>query len=336
MNVSIAIDAMGGDQAPHEIVRGATLVAEVAKDVTLNLVGQEDVLHDELEKCGGKAPNIVIVPAEHVITMSDSPVEALSRKKGSSIELAIRLVKDGKAAAVVSAGNTGASVAASLLFLGRLKAVKRPGIAVVFSTGKNPVVIIDVGANVHGKPDHLIQYGVMASIYSRVILGVENPRVGLLNVGEEEEKGTSVAKTTHSLMQKTDVNFIGNVEGADIFKGNVEVVICDGFVGNIVLKLCEGLSEFLMKLAIRALKQGMESLPNSAEVGMALKKAFGSLEKQIDYSEYGGAPLLGVNGTVIIAHGRSDAKAISNAIQVAIKMTEVNLNSSFVTALQAS
>ncbi len=334
MTVSIAIDAMGGDRAPREIVGGAVIAARSESDLQLHLVGREEEIRRELDLAEWDGDAIRVVHADQVIEMSDSPVEALSRKKGSSIERATRMIRNGEASSVVSAGNTGACVAAAALLLGRLAPVKRPGIAVVFYTASNPVVIIDVGANVHSKPEHLVQYGVMARIYAEEILGVPNPRVGLLNVGEEDEKGSTLAKTTYQLFQRTKLNFIGNVEGADIFRGSVEVVVCDGFVGNIVLKVSEGLAENLMGHAVQALKEGLASLPRDPEVEAALKNAFRNLEKRIDYSEYGGAPLLGVNGTVIIAHGRSDAKAISNAIRVAERMAAKDLNALFISALQ--
>jgi glycerol-3-phosphate acyltransferase PlsX len=334
LTISIAIDAMGGDRAPAEVVRGAVLAARESPDLHLFLVGREKEVRDELERAEWRGDSIEVVAAENVIGMGDSPVEALRKKRGSSIEVATRLVREGRAAAFVSAGNTGACVAAASLFIGLLKAVKRPGIAVVFYTAKNPVTLIDVGANVYSKPEHLVQYGLMASIYSRDILGVENPRVGLLNVGEEDEKGSALAKTSHSLFQSARVNFIGNIEGADIFSGDVQVVVCDGFVGNIVLKVSEGLAEKLMQHASQTIKEAIATLPNSLEIGMALKRAFGSLQKRIDYSEYGGAPLLGVNGSVIISHGRSDAKAISNAIGVAKRMAANDLASRMAEVLE--
>ena len=214
MTVSIALDAMGGDNAPAEIVQGAILAVEASDDLHLYLVGREDAVRAELEARSYEGDRIEVVHAEEAITMSDSPVEALKEKRGSSIEVAIRLVREGKAAAFVSAGNTGACVAASSLFLGRLKAVKRPGIAVVFHTGEAPVVVVDVGANVACKPAHLLQYGVMASLYSREILGVDSPRVGLLNIGEEDAKGHSLAKETYTRLQQSGLNFIGISLGA--------------------------------------------------------------------------------------------------------------------------
>jgi glycerol-3-phosphate acyltransferase PlsX len=283
-----------------------------------------------------------VAPARCVIGMSDSPVEALRRKKGSSIEVATRQVKEGKAFAVVGAGNTGACVAASTLLLGALPNVKKAGIAVTFGTGDTRVVVIDVGANVYSKPEHLIQYGVMASLYAREILGVAEPRVGLLNIGEEDEKGNALAKTTHVLFQQTKgLNFIGNVEGVELFRGACEVAVCDGFVGNIVLKTAEGMAERLMSLFREALRESMggettgaggagaEAKGTEGEIPPTLRQAVAKLERKLDYSEYGGAPLLGVNGVTIIAHGRSDAKAIYNAIGVAQRMGEIDLNARF-------
>ena len=336
LTVSLAIDAMGGDRAPEEVVRGAVLVARGGLDVKLHLVGRADEVQEQVTRAEWEGEAIQVVPAEDVIEMSDSPVETLSRKKRSSIAVAMQMLSDGKADAFLSAGNTGACVAAGSLLLRRLKGVKRPGIAAAFHTGTNPVVLIDVGANVHGKPEHLIQYGVMASIYAEEVLDVQDPRVGLLNVGEEDEKGSELVKKTHQLFQNTDINFVGNVEGADLFKTNVEVVVCDGFVGNIVLKVSEGLAENLKVLATDAIRQSIDSLPNKQEVGLAVRRAFADLEKRIDYSEFGGAPLLGVNGNVVIAHGRSDAKAFSNAIRFATKMAMSSLNEKFSEVLQRS
>jgi len=326
---AIAIDAMGGDRAPREVVQGAILWARENPQVPLCLAGDEARVREELRLGGWDGKNIEVVPSRCVIDMGDSPVEALRKKKGSSIEVATRLVKEGKAFAVVGAGNTGACVAASTLLLGVLPNVKKAGIAVTFSTGDTRVVVIDVGANVYSKPDHLIQYGIMASLYAREILEVEHPRVGLLNIGEEDEKGNALAKTTHALFQKTKLNFIGNVEGVELFRGACEVAVCDGFVGNIVLKTAEGMAERFLGLFHKALRESIDGQPHAAEVGAALKKAMGQLERKLDYSEYGGAPLLGVNGVTIIAHGRSDRKAIFNAIRVARRMGEIDLNTRF-------
>lgn len=318
---------MGGDNAPGEVIQGALLALEESPEIRIHLVGRQSEIEEELARSGASSDRLQVVHAEHAIAMSDSPVEALREKRGSSIELAMRLVKSGEATSFVSAGNTGACVAASSLFLGRLRAVKRPGIAVVFHTGAAPVVVIDVGANVNCKPDHLIQYGVMASLYAQEILGVERPAVGLLNIGEEDEKGHSLAKETHSRFQQTGLNFLGNVEGSEIFGGEIHVVVCDGFVGNIVLKVSEGLAERLLHLFKSSVKGALAGAPEAMSLAPLLKQAAGNLFAKLDYSEYGGAPLLGVDGTVIIAHGRSDRKAIGNAIKVASRMAAVDLNS---------
>jgi phosphate acyltransferase len=326
---AIAIDAMGGDRAPREIVRGAILAARQSPAIPLILAGDEARVREELEAGGWDGSNIEVVPSRCVIEMGDSPVEALRKKRGSSIEIATRLVKEGRAFAVVGAGNTGAAVAASTLLLGVLPNVKKAGIAVSFSTGDTRVVVIDVGANVYSKPEHLIQYGVMASLYAREILGVESPRVGLLNIGEEDEKGNALAKTTHTLFQKTKLNFIGNVEGVEVFRGVCEVVVCDGFVGNILLKTAEGMAERLLGLFHHAVKRAIESHPAGPDLPPSLREVVGEMERKLDYAEYGGAPLLGVNGVTIIAHGRSDQRAILNAIRVAQRMGEIDLNARF-------
>jgi glycerol-3-phosphate acyltransferase PlsX len=336
---AIAIDAMGGDRAPQEVVRGAILAARESPHIPLFLAGDEARVREELKAGGWDGSNIEVVPSKTVIDMKDSPVEALRKKKDSSIEVATRLVKDGRAFAVVGAGNTGACVAASTLLLGVLPHVKKAGIAVGFLTGETKVVVIDVGANIYSKPEHLIQYGIMASIYAQEILGVESPRVGLLNIGEEDKKGNALVKTTHDLFRGTKINFVGNVEGGEIFRGGVDVVVCDGFVGNIVLKTAEGMAERLMSLVHGVLKDtALKSpIPSDARegTGATLQEAVGRLERKLDYSEYGGAPLLGVNGITIIAHGRSDAKAIFNAIRMARKMGEINLNARISKELRA-
>lgn len=358
MTPSLAIDAMGGDHAPREVVRGAVEAAGEHPDVKLLLVGREAVVRQELEAARASCPNIEVVPAEHVIGMGDSPVEALRKKKGSSIEVAARLVRSGDAGAMVSAGNTGACVAAGQLLLGLLPRVRRAGIAVAIRAGDRPVTVIDVGANVAAKPEHLIQYGVMASLYARAVLRVENPRVGLLNIGEENEKGNSLVKSTHALFRKSKVNFVGNVEGVEIFRNVCDVVVCDGFVGNIVLKVSEGLAERLAELFRHTLEKSLEAamarstratvaagaLPAPDEgaaavipgLGRELVGSFKSLREKLDYSEYGGAPLLGVNGVMIIGHGRSDARAIANAIGVAKRMTEMDFGRRISEEIQAS
>jgi glycerol-3-phosphate acyltransferase PlsX len=282
--------------------------------------------------------------------MGDSPVEALKKKKGSSIEIATRLVRTGEANAMVSAGNTGACVAAGTILLGLLPDVRRAGIAVCLHAGSSAVIIIDVGANISSKPEHLLQYGIMASLYARSVLRVENPRVGLLNIGEENEKGNQLVKTTHVLFTKAPLNFVGNVEGVEIFRGVCDVIVCDGFVGNIVLKVSEGLAECLVEQFKSTSEQALRGIPVRAasvvDGGGGTKALFGDMDtadpvatvekrlrssvttmrEKIDYAEYGGAPLLGVNGVMIMAHGRSDARAITNAVRVARRMVETDIN----------
>ncbi len=336
MSLAIAIDAMGGDHAPGVVVRGALEAARLHPDVRLILVGIEFRVREELVAAGWQAsetPNLEVLHAECVIEMGDSPVEALRKKKGSSIEVATKLVRSGEAVAMVSAGNTGACVAAATILLGLLPDVRRAGIAVAFKAGERPVVVIDMGANVSSKPEHLIQYGIMASLYARSVLGIANPRVGLLNIGEEDEKGNSLTKTTHDLFQKTRLNYCRNVEGNQVFRGAVDVIVCDGFVGNIVLKVSEGLAERFMELfksafeaAFKDLAPALSQGSGGDRLGEKLRGVFGLLKEQLDYSEYGGAPLLGVNGVMIIAHGRSDASAITNAIRVAKRMALENVN----------
>jgi glycerol-3-phosphate acyltransferase PlsX len=360
LSLVIAIDAMGGDHAPREVVRGSIAAARLYADTRLLLVGREAEIRKELQQAGAGDLQIDVVPADEIVEMGDSPVESVRKKKKSSISVATRLVASGQAAALVSAGNTGACVAAATLLLGLLPEVRRAGIAVAFHAGDRPVVVIDVGANVASKPDHLIQYAIMASLYARTVLGVENPRVGLLNIGEENEKGNSLAKLAHGLFKDARLNFAGNIEGVEMFRGVCDVVVCDGFVGNIVLKVSEGLAERLATLfrgTVEATLGGIAAKPRVApavpvlvggdtpsegtdphrnypdasaaglvrEIGNELLGAFSALRQKLDYSEYGGAPLLGVKGAVVIAHGRSDARAITNAIRVARRMAELDL-----------
>ena len=340
---------MGGDRAPREVVLGAIQVAHADPDLRLQLVGRQDSVQRELDEGDWRGENIEIVHAEQTIEMGDSPIEALKRKRGSSIEVATLLVRDGRADAMVSAGNTGACVASGALRLGLLPEVRRPGIGVTFYPGPHPVVLIDAGANPSSKPEHLIQYGIMANLYARKVLRVENPRVALLNIGGEDAKGNSLAKTTHNLFQQTSLNYIGNVEGGDVFSGGCDVVVCDGFVGNIVLKVSEGLAERLVELfrggveqfvatlreRLRTVADGLSEEGGGPGLEMLFKETFRSLRERIDYSETGGAQLLGVNGVMIIAHGRSDAKAIANAIRTAQRMAETGVNESITEGIRA-
>lgn len=318
----IAIDAMGGDNAPHVNVEGA---AEAIRDydVEVILVGDNLTLRRELLQYPPVVSSgITIEATSQIISMDDSPVAALRQKKDSSITRAITLVKEGRADAVISAGNTGAVMAASKIILGTLASVDRPAIATIFPTLNDPCVILDVGANVDSRPHHLLQFAIMGSIYSRYILGKDSPRVGILSIGEEEAKGNELTREAYKLLRQSSLNFVGNVEGRDIFKGEIDVIVCDGFTGNVVLKASESIAE-LFDVILR------EELSRKFIYGlgaMLCKGALKNLAKKIDYAEYGGAPLLGVNGISIISHGRSSPRAMKNAIRVAKECVEKKLN----------
>lgn len=318
--MKVAVDAMGGDLAPEEIVLGAVEAAREF-DCEIVLVGDEARILPVLQKSPDwQKLNISIHHTSQVIEMTDHPGAAVRKKKDASVVVATRLVKEGICDVVISAGSTGAAVAAALLGLGRIKGIDRPTIATPIPNLSGTTVLLDSGANVDSKPKNLVQSAIMGSIYAEYILGVKNPRVGLLNVGEEETKGNELALATHPLLKQLHtINFIGNVEGRDVPKGTVDVVVCDGFVGNIVLKAGEGFASAIMQL----LKDAIQNAGFFAKVASLLVlPAFRGLKKKLDYAEYGGAPLLGVNGGFIICHGSSKAKAIKNAIRVAKEFTE--------------
>lgn len=311
--IRIAVDGMGGDYAPQVVVDGAVLAANDFSDVEIILVGQPDALKRELNRhkvIGGK---IVIEPASEVIGMGDSPVQAIRRKKDSSMLVCVELLKQGKADAFVTAGNTGAAVAATTLKLGLLPGIRRPGIAISTPTLHGISVAMDVGANINPSAEELFQYAVMTDIYARSIYHKKNPSVGLLNIGEEESKGTEVLKEAYKLLRDSSLNFVGNIEGRDFFTGKVDCIICDGFVGNVVLKMCESMVETALSLLSRELKKNPISLLGA----WLCQPALNAIRKETNYEEAGGAPLLGVNGRVIISHGISSARAIRNAIRVA-------------------
>ncbi len=322
----IAIDAMGGDFAPCEVVAGAVLASELPNIDRLILVGDETAIRAELAVCGGDQSKIEIRHASEVVEMGETPAHAVRKKKDSSIGRAVELVRDGEADAVMSAGNTGAAVAASALKLRTLPGVDRPAIATVMPTQKTPVVLLDAGANTDCTPDQLMQFAVMGSVYSRKILGRENSVVGLLSIGGEESKGNDVTKRTHAALQKSHLNFRGNVEGRDLFEGETDVVVCDGFVGNVVLKTTES--------AATAITRWFKSELTANWIRVAacalLKGAFRNLKKRLDPEMYGGAPLLGVNGVCIIAHGGSSRHAIYHAIRVASEAVEFHVNDDIV------
>ena len=319
----IALDAMGGDHGPDEQIAGAIQALEDA-DLQLTLVGDEHAIRsclDRMAPAKDVLSRLQVLHTPEMVEMGESPVEAIRKKKNSSVMLAFDLVKKGEADAAVSAGNSGATMAAAVRKLGRLKNVSRPGIASAFPTLKKPVVMMDVGANVDCRPQHLFQFAIMASSFSRVF-DIESPRVGILSIGEESGKGNQLVKETYAMLAASSLNFIGNVEGRDVFQGNVDVIVCDGFVGNICLKVSEGLVE----AAIQMIREGVMG-SFAAKIGYLLARpVFTKLKKRVDYAEYGGAPLLGINGTGIICHGKSSAMAIKNAIIEAQTIVDRKVN----------
>jgi len=319
--LKIAVDAMGGDNAPEEIVKGAVLASSELSQLELILVGDSVRLNNLLAKYNSPS-NIKVQHSTQVIGMNESPVQAIREKKDASINVAIEQVKLGHAAAVVSAGNTGAFMAGALFKLGRIPGVERPAIATLFPTGGEKVLLLDMGANSDNKPHHLQQFGEMGSLYAEHIMHVNKPRVGLLNIGEEKEKGNELTQAAWELLSKSPhINFIGNVESKDIMSGKVDVVVCDGFVGNLVLKLSESVAYKILDLLKHEIKRSL-----LAKIGaLFLLPAFKNLSKQIDYDEYGGALLLGVNGVCIKAHGRAKAKAIKNSIRVAYESLQEDI-----------
>lgn len=311
--IRVAVDGMGGDYAPQVVVEGAVQAANDFEDLEIVLVGQEEALKRELNRhkvLGGK---IVIHNATQVVEMGDSPVASLRKKKDSSIAVCIDLLKEGQVQAVMTAGNTGAAVAGSTLRLGLLPGIKRPGIAISTPTLQGISITTDVGANLNPSAEELFQYALMSDIYARYILKKKRPAIGLLNIGEEESKGTEVLKETYKLLRESQLNFIGNIEGRDFFTGKADCIICDGFVGNVVLKMVESVLETATAIISREFKKS----PISMIGALLCKPALNNIRKDTSYEEAGGAPLLGVNGTVIISHGISSAKAIRNAIRVA-------------------
>ncbi|MDD5006040.1 MAG: phosphate acyltransferase PlsX [Candidatus Omnitrophica bacterium] len=321
--MKIAVDAMGGDYAPKVVIQG---VAEAVRDYGLDilLVGDSYKIEEEIKKIKNfPRDKVKIIHTEEVVDMDDSPTASVRKKKNSSISVGINLIKSKEAEAFVSAGNTGAAVCAATLYLGLLPGIERPGIAILFPTLKGISLVVDVGANIDPKPLHLLQYAIMAEAYYRYVLNhKDRPTVGLLNVGEEATKGTEFVKETHHLLSQSKLNFIGNVEGKEIFSGNCNIIVCDGYVGNVALKVTESVAEMLKELLRRAILRGVLGKIGTLLLIRNLKK----FKKDLDYSEYGGAPLLGVNGVVIIGHGRSSSKAIKNAIRAAKTEVEHRVN----------
>jgi glycerol-3-phosphate acyltransferase PlsX len=321
MAATIALDAMGGDFAPANPVAGAILAArELGSRVIL--VGRQEEIEKELDRHGARESTLSVVHASEAVAMDEAPAMALRRKKDSSLRVAANLVQEGKADALVSAGNSGAVMATAVFVLGTVEGVDRPALAAVVPNLRSRSVWLDVGANVDSKPQHIHQWAVMAHIYSRNILGIEHPRVGLLSIGEEAGKGNDLVRETFKLLKESGLNFIGNVEGHDIFNGNADVIVCDGFTGNVSLKVVESATETLFHF----LKQEFSRSWRTRLGYLLSRPAFKGFKKRVDYAEFGGVPLLGVRGATIISHGRSSPRAIRNAIRVAGEVVDHRVN----------
>jgi glycerol-3-phosphate acyltransferase PlsX len=312
MTARIAVDAMGGDNAPQEIVAGA-LMAAGGLGVQLTLVGQVDAIRHELQGTT-EIPGLRIVDAPDIIEMDESPTDAVRGKPNASINVGLQLMKKGEADAFVTAGNTGASMAAALLTVGRIRGIARPALATIFPTGEGVTILLDVGANADCRPIHLIQFAHLGSAYMQRMFAIQHPRVGLLSIGEEDTKGNELTiEVNHALRQGTDLNFIGNIEGKDLTRGVADVVVMDGFTGNVVVKTAEGIGEMMFT----ALREAVELTPWNRAAGLILMSELRKVKRRLDYTEYGGAVLLGVDGVTILGHGRSNARAVFSAIRAA-------------------
>ena len=316
---------MGGDKAPDINVEGAILAVKQTNNSVI-LVGKEDVIHAQLEKWSKKynfpKERITVVNATEVIEMGEHPASAARHKKDSSMAVCCKLVAEKKADAFVSMGNSGAAMAVSLLYLKRIAGVSRPVISVPFPTLNGRCIIVDAGANVDCKPEHLLQFAIMGNIYAKNVMGIKNPRIAVLSIGEENTKGNELTLETSKLLGKTNLNFIGNIEGGDVPKAKADIIVCDGFVGNIFLKTSEGIAEMVSKF----IKNSIKSNPLYWGAAPFLKLAMKKVKKKIDYDDVGGAPLLGVNSPCIIGHGKSNSRAVKNALIVAAKFAENNIN----------
>lgn len=319
--INIAVDAMGGDYAPQAVIDGA-VAAAVDNNLHLTLVGQKELIFREMERYPSNNLPISVQDASQNIGMKEPPSVVFKKKRNSSICVAFDLVRKGEAHALVSAGNSGAVLAASMLVLKRLKGVDRPAIATLLPTKKGTSFLLDAGSNVDCKPFHLIQFAIMGSTYAKFALGKEHPTVGLLSNGQEDTKGNELTRECNLILKKSSLNYVGYLEGRDIYEGSADVIVCDGFVGNVALKISEGLAEILIQILEKEIKKSFLST-----IGFFLsRKAFKRLKEMSDYSEYGGAPLLGVDGVAVISHGGSSPKAIKNAILVAKELVERGLN----------
>jgi len=314
---------MGGDYAPKEIIKGAVLAIQDRQDINIILVGKEDVIRNELNGYDYDKKRIIIINAEEVITNDEAPVMAIRRKKNSSVVVALNLVKNGEADAFVSAGSTGAVLAGGQLIVGRIEGVERPPLAPLIPTITGVSLLIDCGANVDARPSHLVQFAKMGSIYMENVIGIKKPRVAIVNIGTEEEKGNQLVKETYPLLKElTDINFIGSIEARDIPYGQADVIVCEAFVGNVILKLYEGLGTAL----IGKIKEGLMSTTRSKIGALLSKPALKNTLKAFDYSRYGGAPLLGLKGLVVKTHGNSKSNEIRNSILQCVTFTEQKIN----------
>ena len=319
----VALDAMGGDNAPYEIVKGAVNAVSSRNDVKVFLVGQESIVREELAKYSYPKDQIEVVHAEEVIEMAEPPVMAIRKKKQSSIVVGMKMVKEKEADAFVSAGSSGAILVGGQTIVGRIKGIKRPPLAPIIPTEKGVSLLIDCGANVDARSEHLVQFAQIGSIYMENVVGIKNPRVAIVNIGAEEEKGNALVKETMPLLKACkDINFVGCIEAREIPKGGADVIVCEAFVGNVILKLFEGLSSTL----ISVIKEGLKSTPISTIGAAMAKPALKKTLKRFDASEHGGAPLLGLNGLVVKTHGSSKSSEITNAIYQCVTFKEQDIN----------
>ncbi|QGU95235.1 phosphate acyltransferase PlsX [Clostridium bovifaecis] len=312
--MKIAVDGMGGDYSPHAVIEGCVEAVKEYEDIEIIITGPEDLISKELSKYAYNKDKITILDAREIINNNEHPVMAIRRKKNSSIYKALELVKNDEAHAVISAGSTGAFLAGATLVIGRIKGVNRPALAPIMPGKNGPFMIIDCGANAECKPINLVQFAQMGEVYFQSVLNINNPSIGLINIGSEEEKGNELTKEAHKLLKECNFNFVGNVEPREIPEGKVNVLVCDGFVGNTVLKMYEGVADTIFT----TLKEEIMSSFTTKLGGVLLKPVFNKFKKDFDYKEYGGAAFLGVDGICIKAHGSSDGKAFKNAIKQAV------------------
>ncbi len=320
--MKIALDAMGGDNGPEVTVKGAVESLNELEDIEIYLVGDTDRIEKELKDKSFDSSRISIKHASEVVEMDEATTSAVRKKRNSSIRIAVDTVKSGEADAVLSAGHTGVAMATAFIVFGKAKGVDRPAIATTMPTLNEPFVLLDAGANVDCKPINLLQFAFMGNAYYKTLFNLQSPKIGLLSIGEEDSKGNELTKETFRLLNESGLNFTGNIEGKDIFGGTAHVVVCDGFIGNTVLKVSEGLAEMILSM----LKREISGL-TSGKIGyFFLKPAFKNFKTKTDYAEYGGAPLLGINGNCIICHGRSSSKAIKNALKVSNRLAKNRIN----------